>query len=149
MGGMGTDECDRNAICTNTVGSYSCECEDGFSGDGTTCTNLCQDVTCPTRVCELPSSCDGGVCSVTYSSPGSYCDDGNAETENDVCNGYGVCAGTVVVEEPEPPAAAVGVAADDDSGLAGGTTALIIIIMLGVVGALVAGGIYLFLQKQG
>ena len=29
--------CDENADCTNTGGSYSCTCKQGFTGDGTTC----------------------------------------------------------------------------------------------------------------
>ena len=29
--------CDKNADCTNSDGSYSCTCKQGFSGDGTTC----------------------------------------------------------------------------------------------------------------
>lgn len=31
-------ECDPNALCTNTDGSYVCRCYKGFEGDGTTCT---------------------------------------------------------------------------------------------------------------
>ena len=30
--------CDVNAVCINTVGSYACACEAGYSGDGNTCT---------------------------------------------------------------------------------------------------------------
>lgn len=30
-------KCDTNAECTNTVGSYSCACSKGFSGDGFEC----------------------------------------------------------------------------------------------------------------
>lgn len=33
-----TNECDPNAWCTNTEGSYSCRCIRGFEGDGTNCT---------------------------------------------------------------------------------------------------------------
>ena len=29
--------CDENADCTNSEGSYSCTCKQGFTGDGTTC----------------------------------------------------------------------------------------------------------------
>ena len=29
--------CDENAECSNTVGSYSCACKAGFTGNGTTC----------------------------------------------------------------------------------------------------------------
>ena len=33
----GSDDCDPNATCANTVGSFTCTCDAGFSGDGTTC----------------------------------------------------------------------------------------------------------------
>ena len=32
------NDCDVNANCTNTAGSYDCECKHGFRGDGETCT---------------------------------------------------------------------------------------------------------------
>ena len=34
----GTNSCDENAACSNTVGSYICSCLFGYSGDGMTCT---------------------------------------------------------------------------------------------------------------
>ena len=37
---LGTDNCDSNAICVNTVGSFECVCLPGFTGDGVTCTGL-------------------------------------------------------------------------------------------------------------
>ena len=30
--------CDENANCVNTPGSFSCTCNEGYSGDGFTCT---------------------------------------------------------------------------------------------------------------
>ena len=33
----GTDECDTNAACINIDGSYTCDCNDGYGGDGFTC----------------------------------------------------------------------------------------------------------------
>ena len=32
------DNCDDNAMCTNTDGSFTCMCNAGFNGDGTMCT---------------------------------------------------------------------------------------------------------------
>ena len=31
------DDCDANATCTNTNGSYECQCIMGFTGDGKDC----------------------------------------------------------------------------------------------------------------
>ena len=33
----GDNDCDVNADCFNTVGSYSCSCNVGYIGNGTTC----------------------------------------------------------------------------------------------------------------
>ena len=32
-----TNDCDTNANCTDTAGSYTCECQDGYTGNGTSC----------------------------------------------------------------------------------------------------------------
>ncbi|XP_078695151.1 uncharacterized protein LOC144924079 isoform X4 [Branchiostoma floridae x Branchiostoma belcheri] len=34
---LGLADCDLDAICVNTHGSYKCECKPGFTGDGKTC----------------------------------------------------------------------------------------------------------------
>ena len=34
------NDCDANAACTDTEGSYTCACLDGFEGDGLTCSNI-------------------------------------------------------------------------------------------------------------
>ena len=32
-----TNECDPNALCSNTEGSYVCRCLNGYQGDGRNC----------------------------------------------------------------------------------------------------------------
>ena len=32
-----TNECDTNAECSNTEGSYTCSCRKGYTGDGKNC----------------------------------------------------------------------------------------------------------------
>lgn len=32
--------CDENADCTNSDGSYSCTCKQGFAGNGTVCNGM-------------------------------------------------------------------------------------------------------------
>ena len=35
----GSNNCDANADCSDTVGNYTCTCRTGFSGDGRDCTS--------------------------------------------------------------------------------------------------------------
>ena len=36
----GTHQCDVNAACINSIGSYACSCNNGYMGDGITCSGM-------------------------------------------------------------------------------------------------------------
>ena len=36
---LNTDNCNSNANCTNTDGTYNCTCKKGYLGDGSNCTS--------------------------------------------------------------------------------------------------------------
>ena len=42
----GTFRCDDNANCTNTIGSFLCNCQSGYAGDGLTCEGLQSNFYC-------------------------------------------------------------------------------------------------------
>ncbi|XP_067041439.1 uncharacterized protein [Acropora muricata] len=61
--------CHSNAVCTNTFGSYECECSAGYSGDGRNCIDIDE--------CSLSHQCDSSA--TCQNSDGSYictCDSG-------------------------------------------------------------------------
>ena len=37
---IGSDNCHVNASCTNTSGSYTCACKEGYTGNGTHCAGI-------------------------------------------------------------------------------------------------------------
>ncbi|MCY0997150.1 FG-GAP-like repeat-containing protein [Myxococcus sp. MISCRS1] len=77
----GTDNCDENATCTNTVGSFTCACNPGYEGDGVTCTNIDE---CAANPCQNGGTCTDGVNSYTCACPPGYAG-ANCEINIDEC----------------------------------------------------------------
>ncbi|XP_078573543.1 SCO-spondin-like isoform X2 [Branchiostoma floridae x Branchiostoma japonicum] len=89
----GVHNCHQHATCTNTVGSYRCTCDSGYTGDGRTCTALCWgSATCPRGgICSSPNHCTS--CDTGYESP----DCGNIDecsTDTDNCHEDASCTDT-------------------------------------------------------
>ncbi|MBN9685632.1 MULTISPECIES: kelch repeat-containing protein [unclassified Corallococcus] len=103
-------QCHSSAgVCSNGTCTYPLQ-PAGFScNDGNACTgnDVCSSTgTCSGTAiaCEAPpgqcyqsaGTCSDGSCSYAYKAAGAQCDDGDACTLGETCNGAGGCAGTPV-----------------------------------------------------
>lgn len=68
--------CDPNGDCINTIGSYTCECREGYQSISNTCTVRCKQEN------EIKSSCDEPLCSLDIFAElwKPSCNDSNPET---------------------------------------------------------------------
>ncbi|XXT15897.1 EGF domain-containing protein [Sorangium sp. So ce429] len=80
---LGTDNCDANATCTNTSGSFTCACGEGYSGDGVTCTDV-DECALGTDNCDANATCTNTSGSFTCACDEGYEGDGVTCTAIDV-----------------------------------------------------------------
>jgi hypothetical protein len=72
--------CSENAICLNTINSYVCECNSGFVGNGTNCSNINE---CNAQICSMNAVCIDTFgsfickCNVGFAGNGTVCNDIN------------------------------------------------------------------------
>ncbi|MGK3982878.1 FG-GAP-like repeat-containing protein [Sorangium sp. So ce136] len=81
---LGTDNCDANAACTNTAGSFTCACNAGYSGDGVTCTDV-DECALGTDNCDANAACTNTSGSFTCACNAGYSGDGVTCTDVDEC----------------------------------------------------------------
>merc|ERR1712019_163052 len=78
---MGSDDnnCDANAACTNTDGSFTCACNDGWDGTGDACEDVDECASTDDNNCDANASCtntDGSftcACNENYTGDGETC----------------------------------------------------------------------------
>lgn len=82
-----TNDCDANATCTNTKGSYTCACKSGYSGNGFTCQNIneCTSSTNPDN-CDENASCTDSQGSFSCACNPGYTGNGVTCTDIDECS---------------------------------------------------------------
>ncbi|XP_015774424.1 PREDICTED: fibrillin-2-like [Acropora digitifera] len=72
--------CHVNAQCTNTIGSYRCTCNPGYTGNGNRCTDI-DECTASPPACHLYAQCTNTIgsyrctCNPGYTSKGNRCTD--------------------------------------------------------------------------
>jgi hypothetical protein len=78
------NDCDANAQCSNTAGSYSCGCDPGYAGDGVDCLNIdeCAD---DLDDCDADATCTDTDGSFTCACNAGYDGDGKSCTDIDEC----------------------------------------------------------------
>ena len=70
------DPCHDNATCSNITGSYTCACNDGYTGDGWNCNNFNE---CDNSPCDANATCSDTLgsyecdCNDTYTGDGWNC----------------------------------------------------------------------------
>ncbi|WP_437950182.1 FG-GAP-like repeat-containing protein [Sorangium sp. So ce296] len=81
---LGTDNCDANAACTNTPGSFTCACNAGYEGDGVTCTDV-DECALGADNCDANAACTNTPGSFTCACNAGYEGDGVTCTNIDEC----------------------------------------------------------------
>ena len=93
---FGENDCDANAKCQNTIGSFSCSCNVGFYGTGKYCSpGQCHDGSCPdNQKCVSPTSIDC-ECKPGYTKlPSNVCADIDECKNEHECDANAECLNT-------------------------------------------------------
>ncbi|HSD89603.1 MAG TPA: EGF domain-containing protein [Kofleriaceae bacterium] len=72
--GTAAAQCDAHATCTDTTNSYTCACNNGYTGNGDTCSAVVNDCVTTPALCDANAVCVGGTqcsCKAGYIGDGS------------------------------------------------------------------------------
>ncbi|XP_028407907.1 pro-epidermal growth factor-like [Dendronephthya gigantea] len=77
---IGSDVCHQEAECKNTLGSFSCDCKPGYTGDGKICYDIdeCKE---GSHVCHQGAECKNTLGSYSCNCKPGYTGDGKSSSE--------------------------------------------------------------------
>ncbi|CAH3179090.1 unnamed protein product [Porites evermanni] len=81
----GSHSCDVNSVCQNTVGSYTCPCNVGYTGDGKPCNDI-DECSTNSHSCDANAVCNNTVGSYACACKAGYTGDGRTCTDIDECS---------------------------------------------------------------
>ncbi|CAH3176026.1 unnamed protein product [Porites lobata] len=81
----GSDSCDVNSVCQNTVGSYTCSCNAGYTGDGKPCNDI-DECSTNSHSCGANAVCSNTAGSYTCACKAGFTGDGKTCSDIDECS---------------------------------------------------------------
>ncbi|CAH3179782.1 unnamed protein product, partial [Porites lobata] len=97
----GSHSCDVNSVCQNTVGSYTCSCNAGYTGDGKPCNDI-DECSTNSHSCDVNAVCSNTVgsyacaCKAGFTGDGKTCSDiDECSTNSHSCDVNAVCSNNV------------------------------------------------------
>ena len=97
---LGTDNCAANAVCSNTVGGFDCNCNPGYSGDGVDCVDIDE------CALGLDDCSPNAICANTMGRFRCTCNDGYAG-DGVNCNDIDECRPNSIIAPPMQPVSTV------------------------------------------
>jgi hypothetical protein len=93
------DSCDSNAECTNLLGSFTCACNEGYNGDGLSCSDIdeCKQMNLCQQTCT--NTAGSYVCSCNDSSVLNMQDNRTCKDINECVSGIHDCPATTVCKD--------------------------------------------------